>query len=139
MRLVVDTNVFVSAAVKQISWPGMTLRWLDRYGSLLKTAAIEAEILAVLNRPRLTSKITPSFVGNVRRPLARAECVDVTEPIKACRDPDDDKFLSLAVNGRADVIISGDADLLVLGVFRGAPIINPARFASAHLLAPDAD
>jgi predicted nucleic acid-binding protein len=45
-----------------------------------------------------------------------------------CRDPDDDKFLELAVNGHADAIISGDHDLLVLDTFRGIPIITPAAF-----------
>lgn len=40
----------------------------------------------------------------------------------------DDKFLELAVNGHADLIVSGDADLLALGPFRGIPIITPATF-----------
>jgi predicted nucleic acid-binding protein len=52
MRLVVDTNVFVSAALKQISWPAHTIRWVNQYGGLLKSAATEQELLAVLQRPR---------------------------------------------------------------------------------------
>jgi predicted nucleic acid-binding protein len=44
------------------------------------------------------------------------------------RDPDDDKFLELAVLGHADVIVSGDADLLALDPFRGIPIVDPATF-----------
>jgi uncharacterized protein len=43
-------------------------------------------------------------------------------------DPKDDKFLELAVNGHADLIISGDADLLALDPFRGVPIVTPAAF-----------
>nr|WP_294518875.1 putative toxin-antitoxin system toxin component, PIN family [uncultured Rhodopila sp.] len=46
----------------------------------------------------------------------------------ACRDPTDDKFLELAVNGRTDLILTGDADLLVLNPFRGIPILAPAIF-----------
>jgi uncharacterized protein len=42
--------------------------------------------------------------------------------------PHDDKFLELAVNGRADLIISGDADLLALNPFRDIPILTPAAF-----------
>jgi predicted nucleic acid-binding protein len=53
---------------------------------------------------------------------------------RRCRDPDDDKFLELAVNGRADVIISGDADLLVLDTFRGIPIITAAAFGHAQAI-----
>jgi uncharacterized protein len=48
--------------------------------------------------------------------------------VTGCRDPDDDKFLELVVNGHAGAIISGDADLLVLDSFRGIPIITPAAF-----------
>jgi putative PIN family toxin of toxin-antitoxin system len=58
--------------------------------------------------------------------LAAAELVPITERIAACRDPKDDKFLELAVNGHADLIVSGDADLLALNPFRGIPIITPA-------------
>ena len=52
----------------------------------------------------------------------------LTERVTACRDATDDKFLELAVNGKADVIVSGDADLLVLNPFRGIPIVTPAAF-----------
>jgi hypothetical protein len=41
MRLVVDINIFASAALKRVSWSGMVLRWLDSYGGLLKTDATE--------------------------------------------------------------------------------------------------
>jgi predicted nucleic acid-binding protein len=60
--------------------------------------------------------------------MAAAVPVSITERIVACRDPTDDKFLELAVNGRPDVIVSGDRDLLVLDPFRGIPIITPAVF-----------
>jgi predicted nucleic acid-binding protein len=46
----------------------------------------------------------------------------------ACRDATDDKFLELAVNGRADLIVSGDADLLAMNPFREIPIVTPATF-----------
>ena len=60
--------------------------------------------------------------------LASAELVSITERIITCRDPKDDKFLELAVNGHADLIVSGDADLLTLDPFRGIPIVTPAAF-----------
>jgi predicted nucleic acid-binding protein len=58
----------------------------------------------------------------------------ITTQIAACRDPKDDKFLELAVNGRAEVIVSGDADLLVLDRFHGIPIITPAAFSHATII-----
>jgi putative PIN family toxin of toxin-antitoxin system len=60
--------------------------------------------------------------------LAVAELVTISERIVACRDPKDDKFLELAVCGRADVIVSGDHDLLALHPFRYIPIVTPAAF-----------
>lgn len=134
MRLVVDTNVFVSAALKDMSWPGNTVRWIEKYGGLLKTDVTEREVIAVLQRPRLAPKIVPFFLDNLRRVFAVAELVTITEPVTGCRDPDDDKFLELAVNGHADVIVSGDDDLLVLDTFRGIPIITPAAFGLARTM-----
>ncbi len=57
-------------------------------------------------------------------------CTMVSEllPIRACRDPRDDKFLEVAVHGRADLILTGDADLLALHPFRRIAIITPAEF-----------
>jgi putative PIN family toxin of toxin-antitoxin system len=132
MRLVVDTNIFVSAALKETSWPAGTVRWLARHGGLLKTSATEEEVLAVLQRPRIAPKITPLFLNYVRRLFASAELATITERVAACRDHKDDKFLELAVNGHADVIVSGDADLLVLDGFSGTPIVPPAAFAQAR-------
>jgi uncharacterized protein len=63
--------------------------------------------------------------------LATAELVTIAERIVACRDPQDDKFLELAVSGRADLIISGDTDLLALSPFRNVPIITPATFVQS--------
>ena len=60
--------------------------------------------------------------------MAAAELVTITERVVACRDPTDDKFLELAVNGHADLIVSGDEDLLTLNAFREIPIVTPAAF-----------
>lgn len=95
---------------------------------LLKSRATQDELFAVLQRPRIASKITPPFVNGMRRLFAAAELVTITERVAACRDPKDDKFLELALNGKADVIVSGDADLLVLDTFRAIPILPPAAF-----------
>jgi putative PIN family toxin of toxin-antitoxin system len=132
MRLVVDTNVFVSAALKQASAPGATIRWLGIHGGLLKTAVTEQELMAVLQRPRIAPKVAPFVFDNLRMLFARAELVTIAERVTVCRDPKDDKFLELAINGRADAIISGDADLLTLDMFRGIPIITPSAFVHAQ-------
>jgi hypothetical protein len=61
--------------------------------------------------------------------MTGAELLTITERIAACRDPTDDKFLELAVNGHADLIVSGDGDLLALNPFQQIPVVTPAAFA----------
>ena len=56
------------------------------------------------------------------------DTVEIVARVQACRDPRDDKFLDVAVNGRADVIVTGDADLLALNPFRGIAILTPAAY-----------
>jgi putative PIN family toxin of toxin-antitoxin system len=134
VRIVIDTNVFVSAAVKDMAWPALTVRWLDKFGGLLKTLATEQEVFEVVRRPRIVQKVVPLFAEQLRRIFTAAELVTITEQVTGCRDPKDDKFLELAVNGRADLIVSGDSDLLVLNIFRGIPIITPAAFGHAQIM-----
>ena len=52
--------------------------------------------------------------------------------VQACRDPRDNKFLEIAVNGEADIIISGDEDLLVLHPFRGIEIVTPKIYVEGR-------
>jgi putative PIN family toxin of toxin-antitoxin system len=84
--------------------------------------------LDVLQRPYLAAVTAPSFHDGLAKMLEAAELVLITERITACRDPRDDKFLELAVNGHADLIVSGDRDLLALNPFRDIPIVTPADF-----------
>ena len=63
--------------------------------------------------------------------LHEARLVEIGEKVRACRDPKDDKFLELAVNGEADCIVSGDDDLLSLDPFRGIQILAPDKFLNA--------
>jgi uncharacterized protein len=62
--------------------------------------------------------------------LKEAELVEIGEVVTDCRDVKDNKFLELAVSGKADYIVSGDEDLLVLNPFRGIPILTPREFLS---------
>jgi uncharacterized protein len=128
MRVVLDTNVLVSAALKQQSTPGMAALVVERRGGLLKSLATEEQLFEVVARPYFTSLIDPETQAWLRKLMGAAELVAITERIRACRDPTDDKFLELAVNGRADLIVSGDGDLLVLNPFRKIAIVTPAAF-----------
>lgn len=131
MRVVIDTNVFISAALKEISRPGVAVHLVEESGVLLKSAPTECELFVTLARPRLAPLIPPHFLDWLRGLVAAAELVAITERIAACRDPRDDKFLELAVTGRADLIVSGDRDLLALNPFRDIAIVTPADFVQS--------
>lgn len=60
--------------------------------------------------------------------ISLSRMVDIQWRCAACRDPKDDKFLHVAVNGEAEAIITGDADLLALHPFHGVEIVTPADF-----------
>jgi putative PIN family toxin of toxin-antitoxin system len=131
MRIVVDTNIFASASLKESSFPADVVRWLDQYGGLLKSTATEAQLIEVLQRPYFAARLSPIFREAVGRVLEKAELVPIIERVTACRDHTDDKFLELAVNGRADLIVTGDNDLLVLNPFREIPIVTAAAFVAS--------
>ena len=128
MRIVVDTNIFVSTALKRGSLPHIALFQASRHCVLLKSLETEAQFFEVIARPFLSALIADEARAWLSRVMRAAELVAITEKIAACRDPTDDKFLELAVNGNADLIVSGDKDLLVLNPFRDIPIVAPATF-----------
>ena len=78
------------------------------------------------------------YVNRARRELllerfaSLVEIVDVLQPVRATRDPTDDRFLEAAVNGRAGVIVTSDRDLLDLHPFRGIEILTPADYLARN-------
>jgi len=129
MRVVIDTGVFISAAIKAETVPNLAVYQAALGGVLLRSHATEAELMEVIDRPYLAPLIAPAARNRLAQLMAMAELVTITERFAACRDPKDDKFLELAVNGYADLILTGDNDLLVLNPFRNIPIVAPATFA----------
>jgi putative PIN family toxin of toxin-antitoxin system len=126
LRFVFDTNVLVSASLLPNSKPRKALDLAFNQGKLLLSLAALAELCEVLSRKRFRRYISEEDIRIFIAVLTReAEWVDVDVRITACRDPKDDKFLELAVSGRATCIISGDSDLLVLSPFQEIPIVTP--------------
>ena len=129
MRCVVDTNVVVSASVFTFSVPRQAVENVLRNSILLFSDFTMDELKNVLVRSKFDR-----YVSREERALflaqlnARAEFVPTIRLVRECRDPKDDKFLELAVNGRADKIITGNLDLLALHPFRAIPIITPMEY-----------
>jgi len=128
-RVVIDTNVYVSRALGIGPIPRMAVdkAWLE--ATTLFSTATWAELNAVLRRPKFAPYIQPATLGPyLERIRSFAMFVQTPTSIRACRDPKDDKFLEVAVHGSADVIVTGDSDLLDLHPFRGIAILTPADY-----------
>lgn len=134
MRVVVDTNVFVSAMLNNRGTPARVVQaWYEGAYTLVVTDDLLFELSVTLARPRLATLISASsheireFVRSVEH---GAEFHSVTETLAVSDDPDDDRVLEAAVAAAADYIVSGDRDLLRLGDFRGIQVVTPAQFAT---------
>jgi putative PIN family toxin of toxin-antitoxin system len=129
MRVVLDTNVVISAMLLPLSVPRQSLDRAMREGRLLISAVTMAEVDEVIHRPKfdpyLTEEERIEFLTTL---VCEAELVNVREKVTDCRDPRDNKFLELAVSGRATHIVAGDADLLVLHPFRRIIVVSPSAF-----------
>jgi putative PIN family toxin of toxin-antitoxin system len=127
-RLVLDTNVVLSGLLFSGSKPRAALLKAQK-ATILASDETLAELIEVMGRPRFQRYVE---LGIRQRLLAEyiktIEKVEIYHSIRACRDPKDDKFLELAVDGRADAIVTGDSDLLALHPFRGIAILTPADY-----------
>ena len=107
-------------------------RFLDyatSQATLLMSDVVQAEIENVISRPKFKKYISPERRIKFLAALAeQVELILINQQIRECRDPKDDKFLELAICGRADYIITGDADLLELHPFQNIPIVKAANF-----------
>lgn len=131
-RCVFDTNTLISAALLEDSTPGRALRLALERGLLLASRDTLTELADVLSRGKLDRYVTREEREEFFEAfVARAEIVEPMQPIRACRDPKDDKILELAVQGNADVIVSGDEDLLTLHPFRGISLLSPGAFLAS--------
>ncbi len=128
-RLVVDNNALVSHLLLPDSAPGRAVRKAVDKGQLLASEATLSELAEVLARRKFDRYVTLEDRMQFLRLLGSvAELVPIVYAIRACRDPKDDKFLELAVNGRAARIVTGDRDLLALDPFHGVSIITPSAY-----------
>lgn len=128
-RFVFDINALISAFLIEESVPSQALRSALNQGVVLVSAPLLTTLAGVLQRPKFDRYLTLDEREElVAAFVASSRMVEITERIRACRDPDDDAILEVAVNGNAATIITGDPDLLVLNPFRGVQILAPADF-----------
>lgn len=128
MRAVIDTNVLLSAlrgGRTRVLLRGLTA---SRFRMVTSPALIH-ELRYVLARREWREALDSADCRELLSIITEASLiVHPTERIAACRDPEDNALLECALAGRADYLVTGDLDLLVLHPFRGIPILRPADF-----------
>ncbi|MDP1902270.1 MAG: putative toxin-antitoxin system toxin component, PIN family [Rubrivivax sp.] len=127
-RVVIDTNVLISAALIRGSVPARLLRQVLEELRIVFSTATFAELESRLWRPKFDRYLTMEDRGLLLHDLSSV--ADWVEPAAASihsRDPDDDKFVHLALASQARWLISGDRDLLDLPAMEGFLVLTPAE------------
>lgn len=125
MRLVLDTNVVIAAVVAEGLCRDIVRRRIKVH-TLVTSPALLGELANTL---RDKFGVEPSDLPLLAAYRDRADVVQPSPlPNPVCRDADDDRVLATAVAGQADVIVSGDADLLTLGTYEGIRVLSPRQF-----------
>ncbi len=129
MRLVVDTNVLVSALLSGASAAGAPCLARRRF-RLLTSAAQLDEVMRVTRYPKIRARLAPALAGRLVNELRAVATVMTNLPVVAiCADPNDDYLLATAQAGAADYLVTGDKrDLLGLRRHQGTRIITVRDF-----------
>ncbi|TVQ38925.1 MAG: putative toxin-antitoxin system toxin component, PIN family [Wenzhouxiangella sp.] len=133
-RVVVDTNVLISALLTPQGKAGQCVRVLAASGAMLLFSRVTfLELSSRLARPKFDPYRTVEQMNRYLDWLAElAQWVRPSVRIEDCRDPDDNRFLEVLVDGEGELLISGDSDLLQLHPFEGRPIMTPAGFLTSR-------
>jgi uncharacterized protein len=133
MRVVIDTGILVSFAIRPNADFEKMFDIIAERGVSLVCDDTLLELFTVLNRDKFQKYLSRNAVADyVEWYAGISEPVASIRPVAACRDPADDKFLALAVAGKADYIIAGDKDLLDMMEYQGIPICRAADFLKRH-------
>ncbi|ARP81951.1 putative toxin-antitoxin system toxin component, PIN family [Bordetella genomosp. 8] len=128
-HVVIDTNVLISAALAPASAPARFVDWALAHATLLFSPSTFEELQTRLWRPKFDRYLTLEQRQAILHDLgAVALCVTPASSARVfSRDPDDDKFIHLALAGNAAWIVTGDQDLLILEAVEGVQIVTPVQ------------
>jgi putative PIN family toxin of toxin-antitoxin system len=131
VRLVIDTNLLISALLVQGSLPAHLIAlWREGRFDLLTAAEQLDELMRVTRYPKLRERLAPALAGRLINEVRDLAVILTGLPeVTACADPYDNYLLGLAKAGRADFLVTGDKrDVLGLRLFEGARIVTVRDF-----------
>lgn len=133
MRVVLDTNIIVSALITPAGKPSAIIdAWLDGKFTLLTCATQVDELRATLQKPRMAELVRPHKAGRLVNQVKKlAEDIAPLQRVERSPDPTDDFLLALSEGGKADYLVTGDkGDLLVLDRHKQTRIVSARDFAA---------
>jgi hypothetical protein len=128
MRLVLDTNVLIAALIAR----GVCADLLEH--CILSHTLVTSEFILnelreqLIDKFKYTQQETDDAIALLTSQMEVVVPMALEQPV--CRDVDDDQILATAVAGRAECLITGDKDLLILQRHAGVEILNPSNFAA---------
>jgi putative PIN family toxin of toxin-antitoxin system len=133
MRVVLDTNILISALLVQLGHPAAIYRaWQEGFFTLLICAEQLDELRATLRKPSLAARIKPYKAGRLVNEIKeQAENIGALPRVRRSPDPTDDFLLALSEAGKADYLVTGDkSGLLVLKRHKATRIVSASDFTA---------
>lgn len=132
MRVIIDNNVIISAALIENSVAHQAFAKAVKASAmtLLRSEPTLTELLKTIYKPKFDHYFKPPYSREelIISFINASLNIEIKHKVTACRDSKDNKFLELALSGKANCIITGDQDLLVLHPFETIPIVSPSDF-----------
>lgn len=139
MRLVIDTNILISALLVSASLPAhLVVLWREGRFDVLTSAEQVEELMRVSRYPRIRARLVPALAGRLINDLREVAIMLADLPaVDACADPYDNYLLAMATAGAADFLVTGDKrDLLGLRLFQGTRVLTVRDFLTLHRRLP---
>lgn len=125
LRVVIDSNVFISGYI----WAGKPAKiidlWLDDKFSLLISNLVITELITHLQVAQVNKNKIEEIIEIFKN---QSTLLNPPKKVHICRDSTDNQILDLCLTGKADYLITGDKDLLVLKSFKNTKIVTPDFF-----------
>lgn len=139
MRLVIDTNILISASLVSASLPAhLVVLWREGCFDLLTSAEQVDELKRVTRYPKIRERLAPALAGRLINDL-REVAITVTglPTVDVCADPYDNYLLAMAAAGAADFLVTGDKrDLLEIKLYQGTRILTVRDFLTLNRRLP---
>lgn len=127
-RIIIDTNLWISFLITK-DFTKLDEIIFSRNGILIFSQELLDEFLEVARRPKFRRFFLPTDIEEILETIEEyAEFVKVQTQIEVCRDPKDNFLLSLAIDGNADFLLTGDNDLLEMNKFGETVILTISKF-----------